>query len=198
VAFVESQVSTTHIYVDRYFAICIPAGTLLLALAIDRVRPASVAVAMLVVTAGLRFSVIPATYGEPIELRAAADYLMTSARPGDCITFSSPQRPTTVGLATDLAYYQAHSSGHRQLPIPVLPAFSWKSALNSAFSEPSNDETFAAVRTGCHRLWIAVEPSTLAQPIGLLGEAYWFADHGWSDVSAKVFPGLHLLLLGPK
>jgi hypothetical protein len=198
VAFVESQVLTTHIYVDRYFAICIPAGSLLLAFALDRVRPVPAAVAVLIVTAGLRFSVIPAAYGVPIELQAAASYLMASARPGDCITFSSPQRPTTAGLATDLAYYQAHSSGHRQLPIPVLPAFSWNRALNSAFSEPSNDETFAVVRAGCHRLWIAVEPSTLAHPVGLFGEAYWFADHGWSDVSAKVFPGLHLLLLGPE
>jgi mannosyltransferase len=198
VVFAESQVATTHLYLDRYFTICLPAGTLLLALAIDCVRPASAAIGVLVVTAGLRFSVIPETYGVPVDMQSAAHYLTTSARPGDCITFSIPQRPMTAGIATDLAYYQAHSSGHPRLPSPVLPYFSWRSALSSSFSEPSSDQSFDAVRVGCHRLWIAVEPSTLAQPqVGLLGEAYWFVRHGWTDVSTQDFPGLHLLLLGP-
>jgi mannosyltransferase len=196
VAFIESQVATTHIYLDRYFTICIPAGTLLLALAIDRVRPVPAAIALLVVSAGLRLLVIPPTYGVPIEVQTAADYLMASARPGDCITFGTPQEPTTVGIATDLAYYQAQSSGHRRLPRPVLPAFSWRSALNSAFSEPSRYETLPAVRASCHRLWFAVEPGGI--PVELAVQAQWFWGHGWNDASAKVFPGLELLLLGPR
>ena len=197
VAFVESRVATTHIYLDRYFTICVPAGTLLLALAIDRVRLAWAAAAILIVTVGLRISVIPAAYGVPVDMKTAAYYLMTFTRPGDCITFSVPQEPTTPGLATDLAYYQAHSSGHRELPRLVLPTFSWSSALNSAFSEPSSYEvTLPAVRSRCHRIWIALEPSRF--PVELLLEFKWFEQHGWNDVSAKDFPGLQLILLGPR
>lgn len=198
-AFIVSQVAT-HIYVDRYFTVCLPAAALLLALVLDRIRPLPLGGFALVLLVGLRLWVIPSIYGEPVDsLNTAYSYLMASTHRGDCITFSQAQGPNTAGIATDLAYDREHTPGGPALPRAVLPPFRWSAALDPAFVAHESRQSFASVARSCHRLWIGVEPSRSTGEFFLLDiEANWFVRHGWSLVSIRYFPGVRIALMEPR
>ncbi|MHB1510415.1 MAG: glycosyltransferase family 39 protein [Acidimicrobiales bacterium] len=198
VAFLFSQFAI-HVYLDRYFTLCLPAVALLLALALDRLKPVSLGYVSFALLLGLRLWTIPSVYGVPVDgLQSAFGYLMTSTRRGDCITFSETQGPSTPGIATDLAYDHAHSLGDPPLPRAVLPPFKWSNARRASFVAGPAQQSFASVAGSCRRLWIGVEPGSTGQFFLMETEVIWFASHGWSVVSARDFSGLHLVLMRPR
>ncbi|MGH9296648.1 MAG: hypothetical protein ACRDZP_01565 [Acidimicrobiales bacterium] len=197
-AFVVSQVATAHLYLDRYFIICLPAAAVLLALGLDRLKGLWLGTGAVLVLVGLRASVIPSTYAVPDQLQRAAAYLLSSTREGDCITFNIPQGHTSSGIASEIADYHADHARDGPLPMPVLPSFSWASALRPTFVEPSSRQTLVSVQGSCRRLWIALEPSAPGQNFVVDGTLGWLHNHGWARLSSKSFPGMQLLLVGSR
>lgn len=195
-AFAFSQVSTTHIYVDRYFLPSVPAAALLLALGLDLLRPAPVAAVAAAVLTGARLAVIPSTYGVPLDFSSEAAYLLSAARPGDCITFAPPQSATTAGVAADFAWWAAHDPGSHPLPRIVLPSTSWSDAARATYSQPADRQTFAEVRSTCRRLWVAAQPQLGSSIQWQIPEIDWFLRHGWKVVEDRAERPMRLVAVG--
>lgn len=196
-AFAFSTLTSTHVYLDRYFLMDLPAAAVVLAAAVDAVRPAAVACVLLAVVAGARLAMIPSTYVEPDELSQAARVVLSGARSGDCITFDIPQTATTQGIATELEWYWAHGPADRVLPQPVFPPFSWSAAQRASFVEGSSSQTLTDVRASCRRVWFLVEPLPPgALPVYAM-DVLWLG-HGWPILVDRLLPEVRVLLVGPR
>jgi hypothetical protein len=186
--FLVSQFTATHFYLDRYFTVCLPAAALLVALAVDALRPSWAVWGVCAVVVALRFTAIPSTYGIPVDGSNWTPYVLDHARPGDCITFPA-QSPETDGLTSDIAYYAARHGDGARLPTPILPSFDWHAALNASFTTPSFEQsslTSAAVH--CKRIWFVLGEGS--QDFDVDTRIYYYASNHWKQHSVKLFPGL--------
>ncbi len=122
IAFVVSM-RAQPVFLDRYFAVCLPAAAIVLADLLARLRVAPLAWGVCAALVGLRLVQIPPTYGQPVDdWRSATGYVLAAARPGDCVAFYSNDG------RVDFAYYLATArAAHEQVvaPRPVLPSAPW-------------------------------------------------------------------------
>jgi mannosyltransferase len=196
-AYAVSLAITTHIYLDRYFVMDLPAAALLLAIVLGALAPRAVAYLAIALLAAARLAMIPSSFDAPDEISQAAAYILANSRPGDCITFNTPQAPTTEGIASELAYYQAHAPAGEHLPLPALPPFSWEAAASASFVMPTDSETFTTVMATCKRLWFAVEPPSRGQIPWYRLQIGYFVREGWPLRASVIFPSVYVALVGP-
>lgn len=109
-------------FLDRYVVESLPAAAIVLAMVLDRVRPAVFGYLGLVYLIAFRFGALIPTYGISVDdFAGGARTVLDGARPGDCITFDS----SYVRFLYD--YYVIHDSkpGHRQVSAPyqVMPPY---------------------------------------------------------------------------
>jgi len=143
------------VFLDRYFSPGLPALAVLVALLVDRIRPAALGVGLMVVLVGLRVTQIPPSYHEVRDnWRRATASLLSRAKPGDCIAFD-----VNDGWI-DFNYYLAGAGGaspHGAVPRPVLPAdrFGTDPLIVESYDVLSGSR-LGEVTSTCGRLWLVV------------------------------------------
>lgn len=123
------SIHITPVFLDRYFLICLPGLTLLLAYALNAIPIVPLAWIGCGLLIGLRSQQLYATHDVTIDnWRGATTQVVNQSRPGDCIAFYFND-----GFV-DFAYYLEHppTGMNLQAPVPrsVLPAI--------AFGTPAN------------------------------------------------------------
>ncbi|HEV2361461.1 MAG TPA: hypothetical protein VGS21_07150, partial [Acidimicrobiales bacterium] len=194
VAFAASQIGSTHYYLDRYFTLSLPAVALLIAAALDGISRRWLLALAGAIVVSLRFAPIPSAYGVPLDGATETSYLLSLARPGDCITFP-PEDGTSPGLATDFAYFSRLRRELQRLPSPIFPGFTWTSALSGSFDIP--DPPFRGivdVASGCQRIWVTLGPGGEGDYIEGTRIIY-FEFHGWKEGWHRLFRGIGFSVL---
>jgi hypothetical protein len=135
-ALCESLVGQS-IFVPRNLLVCLPPVALLLAAALTAPRvPVTASVALAAVLIALRAVPLANSYGvSPENWKAATAYVVTHARPGDCVAFY----PSDARMP--FAYYGRAGR-------PVLPADPWGPL------RPYVEDYATARISGCPRLWL--------------------------------------------
>jgi hypothetical protein len=135
-ALLESFVGQS-IFVPRNLLVCLPPVALLLAAALTAPRiPVTASVALAAVLIALRAVPLANSYGvSPENWKAATAYVVTHARPGDCVAFY----PSDARMP--FAYYGRAGR-------PVLPADPWGPL------RPYVEDYATARISGCPRLWL--------------------------------------------
>ena len=145
-ALLESAVGQS-IFQARYLLVSLPAVALLLSWAALTGRVPAVAGWALVATLiGLRAAQLVPSYGDsPENWRAAASYVVSASRPGDCIAFYP------LDNRMPLQYYLRG----RAAPRPILPAVPWGRvrAYVEDYATLSRRQ-LNAVRASCSRVWL--------------------------------------------
>lgn len=118
------SIHITPIFLDRYFVLCLPALTLLMAYALSALPFATIGWIGCGVIIGLRAQQVGLTYNFPIDnWRAATTAVVDASRSGDCVAFYFND-----GFV-DFAYYLEHPPAGMRHPAPllhsVLPALSF-------------------------------------------------------------------------
>lgn len=110
--------SVQPLLINRYLLVSLPAGILLAAIALDRLRP-PLGLVILAVLVVARLVALPSEYSSSFEnFRDAYNVVFTNERPGDCISFSVPQ------TLSSYAYYLDQRGGATALdatPRHVFP-----------------------------------------------------------------------------
>jgi len=137
------------VFLDRYFVPCLPGVALVIALVLDRVRPAVLGSGLLVGLVALRGTQIAPSYHMARDnWRGATAYVLNHRNTGDCIAFYANDG------WIDFNYYLGRSTPRvatESAPRPVLPSVTFGAP------EPLLVESYRplAVRSlsGCGRLW---------------------------------------------
>jgi mannosyltransferase len=140
------------IFQGRYLLISAPAVALALGWSLVSTRlPAWIASAAVAALLVLRMLQIVPTYGaSPENWHRAAEYVLSAARPGDCIAFY----PADGRMAFDYYFESSHETADRP-PRPVLPAtpFTQVRPFVEDYST-LNAEQAAGIDRDCPRLWL--------------------------------------------
>lgn len=142
-------------FIDRYLMISLPAASVVLALVLVRLRPRVLGLFGLAYLTIFRFGVLVPSYHYPLDdYSDASKLVLASARPGDCITFSSNQGRVLWD------YYSAGRSG---APVQVLPfavnggpqlILAFNSLPLSEITNLQQRQFVAQVALGCQRIWL--------------------------------------------
>ena len=151
VAFAESYIAQP-VFLSRNLLMCVPPVALLASLAVvERHIPRTVGLGALAAVTGLRIAQLVPSYQEsPENWRAATAYVITCARPLDCVAFY----PSDGRQAFD--YYVLHTADDLGLaPRPVLPplAFNVVRPYDEVYTTLTPTQIGAVERT-CARLWL--------------------------------------------
>ena len=145
---------STPIFIDRYFAPCLPGAALVAGVVCARLRPPPLGVAACAGLCALRLGQIFPIYGLPVDdWRAASSYVLSTARPGDCVAFFANDG------YVDFSYYLSHRPSSFPaagiVPRPVLPArpFGGDPAIIEQYHTLSPAQILA-LRPGCDRVFM--------------------------------------------
>jgi uncharacterized membrane protein len=140
------------VFLDRYFVPCLPGVALVLALVLDRIRPAVLGALLLLGVVVLRGTQIAPSYRMVRDnWRGATAYVLSHRNAGDCTAFYANDG------WIDFNYYLGRSAPNGETVPPLRPVLPL-----AAFGgpEPLLDETYLPLResdfSGCVRLWFLV------------------------------------------
>jgi hypothetical protein len=156
------SVSVQPVFITRYLLYSLPAGSILTAAVVTRLRPVVLGAAVTVAFLVLRFLQIPEAYGRPFEnWQAPTAYVLAHDRPGDCIAFyvDDGRMP--------FEYYLRRTPGHVTPPRPVLPAVPWSgNPVEVEVNTPIPSAAMPGVIGGCPRLFLVAshDGSPLGSP----------------------------------
>jgi hypothetical protein len=187
------------VFQDRYVLTAVVPGSVLVAYVVSRVRPLWFMTTLAVLFLGVRAVQLSPSYGVPVEnWQAAANYVLESAGPGDCIAFFQ-----NVGYAPfDFYVSHDHFSEPSALPRLVLPATTW--ASHTLVENPPSLGTSALhqVRAHCPVVWLV---TTHVDPPVVPGSPPWAyqvhmeygallkgLDQSYSVTSDRVFVGVEV------
>jgi len=160
----------------------VPAGAVVVAFVFGKLLPRCLSVAFAIMLVGLLLAALVPTYGVSYEQWAqASHYIRGASRPGDCLTVNKSE------LASNLAYYFSLGGGASAVPQLVLPAITWKEALDPTFGESATTESYASLVPHCKRLWIVLSRVSPGQFLLVNGEISWFHQHGFTRARVSHF-----------
>jgi mannosyltransferase len=136
---------------DRYILEAVPPASMLGGVAISRLRPLPVALALGGGLLALRAAALVPSYTVMIEnWRSPVDKVLAATQPRDCIAFFVADGYTTFD------YYVLHDAGGEvKAPTPVLPASSWASRTPHVLEPDAIARAkLQSVVAGCPRLWL--------------------------------------------
>jgi hypothetical protein len=154
------------IFVSKYLLICLPFLLLLAANGIQSIKPKSVAVAVLVSTAGLTTIGLPSYYkfrARDHEWESVTAHILEQSKPGDAaIFYIAPGR-----LCFD--YYRAKYRGAKKDVHVVYPEFADedRDAIVLRDTPPMRSDLADYVATRHHRVWVVLYHDDFAFTSGL-------------------------------
>jgi mannosyltransferase len=187
-------VSVTYqpVFITRYLLASLPAGSLLAAVAVTRVRPALLGVAGGVALVVLRFMQIPDAYGKPLEdWRSPTAYVLAHTQPGDCIAFFA------LDGRMPFEYYLRQGPAPALLPTPVLPVLPWSdNPVEVEVYTPIAPAAYPGILASCTRLFLVA--SHQGSPTGTPRQRVTHRDYlHMLGVLRGYYPDLTLARFGP-
>ncbi|MBA2683187.1 MAG: glycosyltransferase family 39 protein [Gemmatimonadaceae bacterium] len=123
------------IFVDKYLGECLPFAVLLLAAGLDRLRPRalSVGAGVLILASSIHADVFYYRQPDKDDWRAATEYVVASAQPGDDVLFF----PRFVSAPFD--YYRASLRATTQVAVVIYPGTLGEADIEDALSGLGHD-----------------------------------------------------------
>ena len=147
------SVTVQPVFITRYLLASLPAGSLLAAAVVTRLRPAVAGVAAGVALVVLRFVQVPQAYGKSLEdWRSPTAYVLAGTRPGDCIAFFADD-----GRMPFEYYLHQQPAPPAVLPRPVLPPLPWSdNPVEVEVYTPIAASAYPGIAATCTRLFLVV------------------------------------------